>query len=96
MLKNRTDRDGPFINDEGDIWVPARVGGIVVAQRIASEAAYDKCHFVNMETVEVSLHSWDEIHEFDDNLALAECELSGPDYWCTWAERCYHFRQSDD
>ncbi len=93
-----TSRLGPFINEDGDIWVSAKIGGIGKAYKKANEAVYEKCHFVDMETVQVSLHEYDGmgLHYEMDSTDIKECELSTSDNPCTWYERCYHFREFDE
>lgn len=77
-------RRGPFINDDGDIWVPATMG-IAQAKHIAREAVYDgRLHFEGMEDSQMSMHEW------DDGECDGSCKFIQP---CTWRGRTYHFRE---
>lgn len=82
------DRLGPFVNEEGDIWVPATVGGIVAARRKANEAAMESFRFVGMEDAVMCLHEWGELSTADNPDHVKDCDLPQP---CSWIGRAYHF-----
>gem|GEM_PF-2323250 len=86
-------RLGPFVNDDGDIWAPAEVGGIVAARRKANEVATSTLAFQGMEEVTMSLHEafW-ECEDGDDG---EDCEFKD-DQPCTWTGRAYHFRETGE
>ena len=84
-------RRGPFINEEGDVWVPVTVGGIGKAYKVAGEIG-DRVRFVDMQDdVSMSLHEW-AFSDPDEEEHREECEFKDQ-YPCTWTGRAYHFRQ---
>lgn len=81
-------RLGPFINEDGDIWVPVEAGGIVAARKVAGVAAMSRFAFQGMEEATMSLHEIGSWHDEDD-----ACEYGQP---CTWTGRAYHFLETGE
>jgi len=87
-------RLGPFVNEDGDIWVPVEVGGIVAARRIAATVAWSKFAFVGMEEATMSLH---EVYSrcLEDEEGSDGCEFKD-DQPCVWTGRAYHFLETGE
>lgn len=87
-------RRGPFINEDGDVWVPVTVGGIAEAWRTAYEYPGDKLNFVGMDDgILMSMHEFPVSYYNEEEEHREECEFK--DQWpCTWTGRAYHFREA--
>lgn len=95
-------RRGPFINEDGDVWVPVEgVGGIARAIQIAREATWGRAHFEGMEDARMTLHeaTWEHTDgidgDGDEDAAIEACDDTTEAGPCTWTGRAYHFRDVD-
>jgi len=93
VAATRYPRLGPFSNEDGDIWVPAEVGGIVAARRKANEAAMSTFAFQRMEFATMSLHEVGSPR--CDGEGGDDCEFKD-DQPCTWTGRAYHFLETGE
>jgi hypothetical protein len=82
---------GPFVNEDGDVWVPVTVGGISAARRVAGSVSYGgRMIFEGMEDgIQMTLHEWGDMG-CESGSPRPDCREEQP---CTWTGRTYHFRE---